>query len=207
MPGHEAVGRISRVGSAVTRHRVGDIVGVGCMIDSCHQCEPCRAGEQNYREDPNSWLSTYNGPMVLKSKAPDGGNIYGKDNTLGGYSNSLVVREDFMLSTIPEKHDINPFIACLKRDATIVVVGALEALAGVDNMEVAMQRKTVGGSLIGNIADTQEVLDFCAEHAIGPEIELIPLHQINDALDKVENGDMRFRYVIEMSSLKPGTDA
>ena len=306
LPGHEAVGRVTRAGSAVTKHKVGDLVGVGCMIDSCRQCAPCLAGDQNYCEGPNSWLATYNGPMVPKAMAPDGGNMYGKDNTFGGYSNVLVVREDFvlkipdglrpevaapilcagvttyspmkhwgvkagsvvgvigtgglghlaakiakamgadvtvftttqekldeakrlgvkgvmendkdalkalkmsfdfMISTIPEKHDINPFITCLKRDATIVVCGALETMAGVNNMEVAMHRRTVGGSLIGNIADTQEILDFCAKHQIGPDVEVIPIDQVNDAYDKVEKGDVRFRYVIEMASLKPGLES
>jgi len=69
-----------------------------------------------------------------------------------------------------------------------------------------MHRRTVGGSLIGNIADTQEILDFCAKHQIGPDVEVIPIDQINDAYDKVEKGDVRFRYVIEMASLKPGLE-
>ncbi len=97
LPGHEVVGRITRAGSAVTKHKVGDIVGVGCMVDSCRQCAPCLAGEENHCEGANSWLATYNGPMVPKEMAPGGGNMYGKDNTFGGYSNVLVVREDFVL--------------------------------------------------------------------------------------------------------------
>jgi len=305
LPGHEVVGRVTRAGSAVTKHRVGDLVGVSCMIDSCRQCSPCLAGDQNYCEGPNSWLATYNGPMVAKAMTPDGGNMHGKDNTFGGYSNVLMVREDFvlkipdglrpelaapilcagvtsyspmkhwgvmagsvvgvigmgglghlaakiakamgaevtvftttrekleearrlgvkgvmenekdalkalkmrfdfMISTIPEKHDINPFIACLKRDATIVVCGAVETMAGVNNMEVAIHRKTSTGSLIGNIADTQEILDFCAQHQIGPDVEVIPIYQINDVYDEVEKGEVRFRYVVEMASLKPGLE-
>jgi uncharacterized zinc-type alcohol dehydrogenase-like protein len=301
MPGHEIVGQISAVGSGVTAHAVGDLVGVGCMIDSCHQCDPCHAHEENYCEGPNSWLATYNGPMVPKAMAPTGENMYGRDNTYGGYSNVIVVREDFvlkipeslrpelaapilcagvttyspmkhwgvkaghkvgiigfgglgdmavklakamgaevtvfttsddkfdearglgatpvlekdkkaleglansfdfMLSTIPEKHDINPFIKLLKRDSTIVVVGALEPLAPVNNMERAMHRKAVAGSLIGSIAETQEVLDFCAEHGVAPDIEVIAIQDINDAYKQVEKGESRFRYVIDMASLK-----
>jgi alcohol dehydrogenase (NADP+) len=300
LPGHEIVGRIKRAGSAVTRHRVGDIVGVGCMIDSCGSCGPCRAGDQNYCEGPNSWLATYNGPMVPAAKAPGEVNTYGRDNTYGGYSNNLVVKEsfllkipsalrpevaapilcagvttysplkhwgvtagqqvgivgfgglghlacklakamgaevtvfthtqekleeagkfginavlekdkeglerlksrfDFILSTIPQKHDINPFIELLKRDCTICVVGALEPMEPVNNMLVAFHRKQVAGSLIGNLADTQEVLDFCAEHGIGPDIELIDIKDVNDAFHNVEKGDVRFRYVINMASL------
>jgi uncharacterized zinc-type alcohol dehydrogenase-like protein len=113
---------------------------------------------------------------------------------------------DFILSTVPEKHDINPFIALLKRDCTLAVVGALEPLAGVNNQEVAFHRKRVAGSLIGSIAETQEVLDFCAEHGIGPEIQLIDIQDINAAYQKVESGDVRFRYVIDMASLQKDTD-
>jgi uncharacterized zinc-type alcohol dehydrogenase-like protein len=300
LPGHEIVGRITRIGSAVTAHRVGDLVGVGCMIDSCGSCGPCQAGEQNYCEGPNSWLATYNGPMIPAAKAPGEVNTYGRNNTYGGYSNNLVVKEsfllnipstlrpevaapilcagattysplkhwgvkagqhvgivgfgglghlackiakamgaevtvftrtvekleeagrfgitavlendkealdrlrssfDFVLSTIPEKHDINPFINLLKRDCTLCVVGALEPMAPVNNMLMAFHRKQVAGSLIGNLADTQEVLDFCARHGIGPDIELINIEDVNDAYDKVEKGEVRFRYVIDMASL------
>jgi len=301
IPGHEVVGRVARVGGSVTRHKVGDMVGVGCMIDSCRQCEPCQSLEENYCEGPNSWLSTYNGPMVPAAKAPGGKNSYGRDNTYGGYSDTLVVTEDFavkipaglkpevaapilcagvttyspmkhwgvkagdvvgivgfgglgdmaaklahamgakvtvftrtkekldeakrlgvqgvlqsdteamkkltasfdfILSTIPEKHDVNPFVALLKRDRTLVIVGALEPVAPVNNQEVAFHRRSVAGSLIGSIADTQEVLDLCAKHNIGPDIQVIPIQEINDAYKKVLSGEVRFRYVIDMASLK-----
>jgi len=299
VPGHEIVGRVTKIGPAVRSHAVGDLVGVGCMIDSCGKCEPCQCGDQNYCASPNSWLATYNGPMKPKSQA--GENIYGRDNTFGGYSSVLVVKEDFVLkvpaklkpeaaapilcagvttysplkhwgvkpgdkvgvvgmgglghmaaklakamgaqvtlftttpekideakklgfdavlekdkktlaglassfdfilSTVPEKHDLNPFMALLKRDSTLCVVGALSPLAPLDNMQAASQRRSVAGSLIGNLAETQEVLDFCAEHDIAPEIEMIRIQDINDAYRKVEKGDVRFRYVIDMASLK-----
>jgi uncharacterized zinc-type alcohol dehydrogenase-like protein len=305
VPGHEVVGRVTRVGAGVQKHAVGDMVGVGCMIDSCRQCEPCKSGEENYCECPNSWLATYNGPMVPAKQAPGGQNVYGRENTFGGYSDILVVNQDFVLkipaaltpevaapilcagvttysplkhwgvkagdkvgvlgfgglgdmaaklakamgaevtvftrtkekldeaarlgvqgvlesdqdrlkalkgsfdfilSTVPEKHDVNPFIALLKRDATLCVVGALEPLAGVNNQEVAFHRKSVAGSLIGSIADTQEVLDFCAAHNIGPDIEIIAIQEINEAYKKVIDGDVRFRYVIDMASLDKETD-
>jgi len=300
LPGHEIVGRIAAVGSGVTRHAIGDMVGVGCMIDSCRTCAPCQAGDENYCEGPNSWLSTYNGPMVPAALADDGTNSYGRDNTFGGYSDRIVVKADFVLkipaglapevaapilcagattyspmkhwgmkagdkvgiigmgglghlaakiakvlgaevtifttteekvaeagklgftavlandtaalkslkasfdfilSTVPEKHDINPFVKLLKRDCALVVVGALEPLAPVNNQKVALHRRSVAGSLIGNLADTQEILDLCAKHCIGPEIEIISMSQINAAHKKVENGDVRFRYVIDMASL------
>jgi uncharacterized zinc-type alcohol dehydrogenase-like protein len=305
VPGHEVVGRVTRVGANVQKHAVGDLVGVGCMIDSCRQCEPCKSGEENYCECPNSWLATYNGPMVPAKQAPGGQNVYGRENTFGGYSDTLVVDQDFVLkipaalkpevaapilcagvttysplkhwgvkagdkvgvlgfgglgdmaaklakamgaevtvftrtkekldeaarlgvqgvlesdqdglkaltgsfdfilSTVPEKHDVNPFIALLKRNATLCVVGALEPLAGVNNQEVAFHRKSVAGSLIGSIADTQEVLDFCAAHNIGPDIEIIDIQEINDAYKKVIDAEVRFRYVIDMASLDKETD-
>ncbi len=301
MPGHEVVGRVSAVGSSVSKHKVGDLVGVGCMIDSCRECDNCKAGEQNYCEGPNSWLATYNGPMIPSAQSPTGSNSYGRDNTYGGYSTSIVVAEDFVLkipsglkpevaapilcagvttyspmkhwgvkagdkvgilgfgglgdmaaklakamgadvflftreeakleeatrlgatgiletdkdallehkasfdfilSTVPEKHDVNPYIPLLKHDKALVIVGALAPMAPINNMQVAFGRKSVGGSLIGNLAETQEVLDFCAEHNIGPDIQVIPIQQINDAYSKVEDGDVRFRYVIDISSLK-----
>jgi D-arabinose 1-dehydrogenase-like Zn-dependent alcohol dehydrogenase len=102
-------------------------------------------------------------------------------------------------ATVPEKHDINLFIELLKRDATICVVVCLAPLEPDNNMQVAMHRKAVVGSLIGNLADTHEVLEFCAEHSIGPDVELIKIDDINDAYDKVEKGDVPRR----KSSLTP----
>ncbi len=301
VPGHEIVGRVSAAGSAVTRHSVGDVVGVGCMIDSCRACDPCTAGEENYCEGPNSWLATYNGPMIPAKQSPGGKNSYGRDNTFGGYSTNVVVPEDFVLkipaalkpevaapilcagvttfsplahwgvkagdkvgilgfgglgsmaaklanamgakvfiftstkeklheaeelgatgvyekdedalqqhkasfdfilSTIPEKHDLNPFIPLLKRDKALVAVGALEPMAPINNQQVAFHRNTVAGSLIGSIKETQAVLEFCAQHGIGPDVEVIDIKDINDAYSKVEDGDVRFRYVIDMATLK-----
>jgi len=109
---------------------------------------------------------------------------------------------DFILDTIPQKHDVNPFVTMLKRDCTLVVVGAIEPLAPENNQERIMHRKSVAGSLIGSIAETQAVLDFCAEHKIGPDVQVIPIQNINDAFRKVEHDDVRFRYVIDMSSLQ-----
>lgn len=120
MPGHEIVGRVTKAGSAVTRHRVGDVVGVGCMIDSCRQCEACRSGEENYCEGPNSWLATYNGPMIPAKQAPSGKNTYGRDNTFGGYSTAVVVPEDFVLK-IPSS--LKPELAQARGRCTYSVRG------------------------------------------------------------------------------------
>lgn len=291
LPGHEIIGRVSAVGTAVTKYKAGDTVGVGCMVGSCMTCEACKEGMEQYCEGPHSFLATYNGPMK-----PDG------TNTFGGYATNIVVPEhfvlripesldikaaspilcagvttyspmkhwkvsagqnvgvvglgglghmavklakamgahvtvfttspekeddikrlgaeqvveekdakamaaqeakfDFILDTIPKKHDINGFIKCLKRDATIVLCGALEPLEPVNNQQVAFYRRCIAGSLIGSIAETQEVLDFCAAHQVLPDIEMIPIHQINDAYKRIEHGDIKYRFVIDMATLK-----
>ena len=251
-------------------------------------------------------LQTYNGPVVPAGMASTGSNLYGRDNTFGGYSDVMVVREDFVLkvppaiqpeeaapilcagvttysplkhwgvgpgqkvgvvglgglghmavklaralgaevtvfttspdkreeaqalgaahvvmeqdakkqmeklaaeegrfdfilSTVPQKHDINRYIVLLKRDAAIVVVGAMEPLAPVNNQPVAFHRRHVSGSFIGSIRETKEVLDFCAEHGVRPEIELIPIQEVNEAHRRVDEGDVRFRYVIDLASLQ-----
>lgn len=110
---------------------------------------------------------------------------------------------DFILSTIPEKHDVDPFIQLLKRDATLCLVGALEPLAPIDHSQVAFHRRRIAGSLIGSLAETQEVLEFCAAHGIGPDIEIIAIDTINQAYRQVEKGEVRFRYVIDMATLTP----
>ena len=304
MPGHEIVGRVAQAGPAVTKFKVGDLVGVGCMIDSCRECAACKSGAENYCEGPNSWLATYNGPMLPAAKSPTGKNTYGRDNTFGGYSTTLVVSQDFMLripdaiepakaapilcagvttfspmrhwgvkagdhvgilgfgglgnmatklaralgahvtvfttskektgdataagadrvveaddaaaikglqasfdfilSTIPEKSNLDVFVPLLKRDRTLAIVGALEPLQPFNNMQMASQRRSVAGSLIGGIAETQEVLDFCAEHGVAPDIEIIDIADINDAYRKVENGEVRYRFVIDMATLAAG---
>jgi uncharacterized zinc-type alcohol dehydrogenase-like protein len=292
LPGHEIVGRVTEVGSDVSAFKPGDVVGVGCMVDSCLACEPCRDGEEQYCEGPKGWTATYNGPQK-----PDGTNTY------GGYSDHIVVRQefvvrvpdsieisqagpilcagvttyspmkhwgvkaddkvaivglgglghmavklakalgarvtvithdlkdkaddakrlgvdvidstdkaqlaqyeltfDFILSTIPEKHDVNPYVKLLKRNGKLVIVGLLgPEEKPLDNQEVAFHRRTVAGSLIGGIAETQEVLDFCAEHGIAPDVELIGIEGVNDAFTTLRKGDTAKRFVIDMASLK-----
>lgn len=294
VPGHEIVGRVTVAGNAVTKYKVGDIVGVGCMVDSCGKCHSCKGGDEQYCEGPVSWTATYNGYMK-----PDGSDY----NTFGGYSTSVVVKEafvlripdaldikaaapimcagvttyspmkhwgvkagdkvgivglgglghmavmlakamgaevtvlttkeekrgdalklgahkviisedkdamtaneltlDFILITIPDKFKIDPYVTLLKRDGHLVTVGLLGPYDGpLDNQEIAFHRRSVSGSLIGSIAETQEVLDFCAEHNILPEVQMIDMQDINDAYSKMLDEDVRFRYIIDMQSLK-----
>lgn len=296
VPGHEIVGRVSAVGTQVTKYTEGDLVAVGCMVDSCGSCASCRDGLEQYCEGPLGATLTYNGPVK-----PDG------SNTFGGYSNYVVVKEDFvlkvpenldtkavapilcagvttysplkywnvgagqkvgviglgglghmgvklakamgaevtvfstseekeadakrfgatdfvlwedadamaklelkydfLLDTIPYEHDINQFVKLLKRDGTISVVGLLLSFpAPTNNQEVAFHRRNVTGSLIGGIPETQEVLDFCGEHNITPEVEMIAMEDINDAHKRVKNGEVRYRYVIDIAkTLSPET--
>jgi uncharacterized zinc-type alcohol dehydrogenase-like protein len=294
VPGHEVVGRVVAAGSGVSRIKIGDIVGVGCMIDSCGVCSSCQEGAENYCEGPVSWTATYNGYMK-----PDGSGF----NTYGGYSDSLVVKESFVLkipetldvkaaapilcagvttysplkhwniqpgdkvgivglgglghmavqiatamgaevtaithtedkraealelgaksvliseneeemtahelkfkfilNTIPDAYDINLYANLLQRDGTIVAVGVLAPYKKpTNNMQIAMHRRSVSGSLIGSIQETQDVLEFCAEHNILPQVEMISIQDINKTFDKMQDEEVRFRYVIDMQTLK-----
>lgn len=289
VPGHEIVGIITAVGEKVSKFKVGDHVGVGCLVDSCQHCSSCHEGYEQYCE--NGSVGTYNG----KDKHSGG-------HTFGGYSEKIVVDEkfvlsipenldlakvgpllcagittysplmhwkvkkgdkvgviglgglghmaikfaralgaqvvmittspekgkdaqllgadevllstdsqamrsqrdsfDFLLNTIPVGHDLDPYIRLLKRDATMVLVGAIEPLKNVNGGLLITKRKNVAGSLIGGIAETQEMLDFCGEHNILPEVEMITMQEINEAWERVVKGDVKYRFVIDMASLK-----
>jgi uncharacterized zinc-type alcohol dehydrogenase-like protein len=294
VPGHEVIGRITETGSGVTRFSKGDIVGVGCMIDSCQRCRPCLSGEEQYCLGPHGPTMTYNGYFK-----PDGTDF----NTFGGYSTHIVSKEkflltipesldikaaapilcagvttysplnhwgvkagdkvgivgigglghmavkiakamgayvtaittkeekraaalalgaddvlisgdeeamkaqeitfDFILVTIPDPFDLTPYVCLLNVRGTLVTVGLLAPYKKpTDNMEVAKMGRSIGGSLIGGIAETQEVLEFCAEYGILPDVEMIDIQDINEAFGKVKDEEVRFRYVIDMQSLK-----
>ena len=294
VPGHEVVGRVIETGADVTQVAAGDLVGVGCMIDSCGHCASCREGDEQYCEGPVGWTGTYNGYLM-----PDGSGF----NTYGGYSTHLVVRDafvvpipaglspqeaapilcagvtvwsplkhwqigtghhiavvglgglghmavqlarargarvtvlttsadkeadalglgadavvlstdraamrlhtrafDFILTTIPDPFNVAPYLNLLKRNGVLITVGLLvDYERALSNQKLAFHRRSVAGSLIGSIAETREVLQFCADHGIRPEIEVIPMQQINGAFDTLKAGDVRFRYVIDMQSLK-----
>lgn len=288
VPGHEIVGRVVAVGDAVTAHKIGDLVGVGCMVDACLSCSTCADHQEMYCE--NGSTSTYNS----KDKHLGG-------HTFGGYSKHVVVRDhfvlsipehldsaavapllcagittwsplqhwnikkgdkvgviglgglghmgikfahalgaetimittspdkaadakklgaddvlisknasemqahkgsfDFLLNTIPVKHDLNPYLQLLKRDSTMVLVGAIENLEPMHGANLILGRKSVAGSLIGGIKETQEMLDFCGEHNITCDIELIDMQDINRAFKRVQSNDVKYRFVIDMETL------
>jgi uncharacterized zinc-type alcohol dehydrogenase-like protein len=284
-------------GAEVTNHQTGDIVGVGCMIDSCRHCHQCHDGEEQFCQGPYGATMTYNGYLKPNETG---------FNTFGGYSTHIVVKErfvlripqsldvkaaapilcagittysplkragikqgskvgvagigglghmavmiakamgaevtaittsddkkadalslgadkvllsededdmeaaemtlDFILITIPDAFDVNPYVKLLKVHGSLVTVGLLGPYSEpLDNNEVAMKGRSVGGSLIGGIKETQEVLNFCASNGIQPQIELINIEDINDAYDRIMKEDVRFRYVIDMRSLKSET--
>ncbi|MGW6504104.1 NAD(P)-dependent alcohol dehydrogenase [Nonomuraea angiospora] len=281
--GHEIVGHVAEIGSAVTRHKVGDRVGVGCESGSCGECEQCRKGQEVYCLNGN--LQTYNGADV-------DGTI-----TQGGYSQAIVVNEDFVLkipgsldlarvapllcagitlysplrhwnagpgkkiaivgmgglghvgvkiahalgaevtvlsrtlskqedglklgadhyyatsdpatfeklagtfdliiNTVSARLDISEYVNLLAVDGTLVIVGAPTEPISVDGMSLIAFRRSIAGSANGGIPETQEMLDFCAEHDILPETELIGASQINDAYERVLSSDVRYRFVID----------
>jgi uncharacterized zinc-type alcohol dehydrogenase-like protein len=288
VPGHEIVGRVSAVGANVTGFAVGDLAGVGCMVDSCGACASCRAGLENYCE--SGFTGTYNGP------------VFGGPNTFGGYSDRIVVRQDFVLRIAPDQelaavapllcagittysplrhwntgpgkkvgivglgglghmgvkiahamgahvvlfttspgkaddarrlgadevvvsrnademaahansfdfilntvaapHDLDPFIGLLKLDGTLTLVGAPATphpSPGVFGL--IFKRRSVAGSLIGGIAETQEMLDFCAKHGIVSDIEMIRPDEINTAYERMLKGDVKYRFVMDMATM------
>lgn len=293
VPGHEIIGRVSAVGAGVSAFKQGDLVGVGCMVDSCHQCAACAEGLEQYcaegatftynSKDRQDGLATYGGyseRIVASEKfvlhIPDGldpasaapllcagittwsplqhWNI-GKHSRvavvgLGGLGHmglkfakalgaevTLFTRSpskesearrlgadhvvlstdpaqmkavakqfDFILDTVPNQHDLNPYLATLKRDSTLVLVGLLDPIEPpLAASQLILSRRSVAGSLIGGIAETQQMLDFCAAHGISSDIELIDIQDIEHAYERMLKSDVRYRFVIDLASLGKDT--
>jgi uncharacterized zinc-type alcohol dehydrogenase-like protein len=289
VPGHEIIGTVAQVGAKVTRFKVGDHTGVGCLVDSCRICPSCKKSQEQYCETHAAW--TYNG-LEMDLKTP----------TYGGYSSQIVVdqrfvlrvpkalpldaaapllcagittysplrhwkvgkkdrlaivglgglghmavkigaalgaevtvlshsekkrkdaarlgaddfvvasdstalaklnrRFDFILDTVSAPHDLNAYLECLKTDGTMILVGAPEAPTPLGAFPLVMRRRRLVGSLIGGIEETQEMLNFCAKHKIPADIETIPIQQVNEAYERMLRGDVRYRFVIDMASLR-----
>jgi alcohol dehydrogenase (NADP+) len=289
VPGHEIVGRVMSVGAHVTKLKAGDLAGVGCMVDSCRKCDPCKADLEQYcvegctvtyngreRESGQLTFGGYSEQIVveerfvvrvadtldLKAVAPllcAGITTYsplrhwkvgagqkvgviglgglghmgvkfakafgayvvmittspekGRDALRLGADEVLVSHDgeamaaargsfDFLLNTIPVGHDMNPYMGLVKLDGTMVLVGALTALDPLMGFNLIGGRKSVAGSGIGGMAETQEMLDFCAEHSIVSDVEMIGIADINAAYDRLLKNDVRYRFVIDMASLK-----
>ena len=288
VPGHEIVGRVAALGSAVSTFAIGDAVGVGCFVDSCRTCASCRAGEEQYCEcgmtatynardkegvpthggystrivvDRNyvlrippgipldraapllcAGITTYSpmrhfgvkagdsvavvglgglGHMAVKIGRAMGANITVLSTSeskcadalaLGAHAfaatrdadtfKRLAGQFDFIIDTVSAPHDYNAYLALLKTNGCMILLGVPEQPSTVAAFGLIMRRRTLAGSLIGGIAQTQEMLDFCAEHAVAPDIELIRMDQINDAYERILRADVRYRFVIDIASLR-----
>jgi len=289
VPGHEIVGRVSKVGGEVRKFKEGDLAAVGCMVDSCRKCESCKAGLENYCEvgatftynspDPHLGGVTYGGyskrivvdenyvlkvpaNLDLAAVAPLlcagittysplrhwkvgkgqkvgivglGGlghmgvkfaHAFGADVTLFTTSpnkkddakrlgaNHVIVSKDqaemakhissfdFILDTVSAEHDINAYLNLLKRDGSMVLVGAPEKPSPIASFMLIMGRRSLSGSGIGGIPETQEMLDFCGQHGITSDIELIPIQKIDESYERLLKSDVKYRFVIDMASLK-----
>lgn len=290
VPGHEIVGRVSAVGDAVTGFRPGDVVGVGCMVDACRQCEPCQEGLEQYcvegptltyngqdRHDNSITFGGYSEAIVVSDrfvvnipeqldpaaaapllcagittysplrhygvKAGDKVGVIGmgglghmgiKFATALGAEVTVFTRSenkvdeaksqgaehvivstdeaqmeaaagsfDFMLDTVPVQHDLNPYLALLRHDGTHILVGLVEPIEpALHAGSLIFGRRVLAGSLIGGMPETQEVLDFCAKHDITCDVEMLDIHNINAAYERVKQGDVKYRFVIDMATLK-----
>lgn len=285
-PGHEIVGQVTAIGKAVKKHKVGDYVGVGCMVDSCGECENCKADrEQNCLKGTSftygspdkvsggitqggystavvvqenfvlkipkgmdisraapilcAGITTFSpmqhwdlkkgqeigvvgvgglGHMAIKIAVAKGAKVtafttsknkvkeiekmgakavvWNKDDPLMKYMN----RFDLMIGTVPYSYDMQKFMNLLKLDATFVNVGMLQSVDSLSGMMMGFGRKSLAGSMIGGIKETQEILDFCAEHKVLPDVEVIKPNEINTAFKRVVGKDVKFRFVIDMNS-------
>ncbi|MGS0749123.1 NAD(P)-dependent alcohol dehydrogenase [Halpernia sp. GG3] len=290
VPGHEIVGRITKIGSEVTNFKVGDLAGVGCMVDSCRECENCKKDLEQYCTQ--GMVGTYNG-----------NDKHLHQQTFGGYSEKVVVDKNYVLKvpenldpaavapllcagittysplkhwnvnenskvavvglgglghmaiklakglgahvslfsrspektqdaldlgadkvvistdeaqmkevqgkfdliidTVPYEHDLNDYVSTLNIDGTLVLLGFIGNLESIiSTVPIVLGRRSIAGSLIGGIAETQEMLDFCGEHNIVSEIEMIDMQNINEAYERMLKSDVKYRFVIDMKSLK-----
>jgi uncharacterized zinc-type alcohol dehydrogenase-like protein len=301
VPGHEIVGRVTRVGSAVTAFRPGDLVGVGCMIDSCRTCASCREGLEQYCE--KGAIATYNAYEGYESAGERTEDQRAKRPiAFGGYSEHIVVdqrfvvrvpahldparaapllcagittysplrrwkvgpgrrvgvvglgglghvgvklaramgaevvvlttspakkadalalgaheaivwtdkgalrpyasRFDFVLDTVSADHDMNALLSLLRRDGVLALVGAPENPLAVEPFSVMAGRRALVGSINGGLRETQEMLDFCAEHEVTADVEVIGVQAINAAYDRILKSDVKYRFVIDVATLR-----
>jgi D-arabinose 1-dehydrogenase-like Zn-dependent alcohol dehydrogenase len=218
--------RSFKVGSAVKTFNIGERAGVGCFVDSCRTCAACREGSEQYCEA--GMLLTYSGrdkdgqPMqggystqividehyVLSTserKRRDAERLGAFDFALTSQPETvtrLQRRFDFILDTVSAPHNYNAYVNLLKTDGTMILVGAPDKPTPLEPFPLILHRRRIAGSVIGGIRETQEMLDFCATHSIESDIEVIPIQQVNEAYERVVKGDVRFRFVIDLASLK-----
>jgi uncharacterized zinc-type alcohol dehydrogenase-like protein len=288
VPGHEIIGKVVVTGSDVKKWKVGDIVGVGCFVDSDRTCEACKAGEEQYCEggmtltynsyerdgktptyggystriavDENyvlripegipleraapllcAGITTYSplkhfglkkgdklavvglgglGHMAVKFGRAMGAHVTVLSHSPGKRDDALALgahdflstkdenafkdnagRFDFIIDTVSAQHDYNAYLGLLRRDGIMVLVGVPDPTP-VAAPSLIMKRRTLSGSLIGGIRETQEMLDFCAEHGVASDVEVIRIQDINEAYERVLKSDVRYRFVIDIASLR-----
>ncbi len=287
-PGHEIVGTVSAVGPQVTKFKVGDLAAIGCLVDSCGECDQCHRGNEQFCR--NGYTLTYNGKDRVSGEV-----------THGGYSDHIVCRESFVvrvpaaldaarvapllcagitvysplrkyragpgmrlgvvgigglghmavklgaalgcevtvvtsseskrdaahalgahrvlsskepgalaslasgldliIDTVPVAHELDPYLGLLDVEGALVVVGAIAQMPGFHARSVLKNRRSISASPIGGIAETQDLLDFCALHGVHPDCEMIPIQDVNRAFDRMERADVKYRFVIDMASL------
>ncbi|KAK3009087.1 hypothetical protein RJ639_015062 [Escallonia herrerae] len=187
VPGHEIVGVVTEVGCKVEKFKVGDKVGVGCLVGSCRSCDSCAADLENYC--PKQIL-TYSAPYI------DGTITY------GGYSDTMAAMGsmDGIIDTVSATHPIVPLIGLLKAQGKLVLVGAPEKPLELPSFSLIMGRKLVAGSAIGGLKETQEMLDFAAKHNITADVELISADYVNTAMERLLKADVRYRFVIDVAN-------
>jgi uncharacterized zinc-type alcohol dehydrogenase-like protein len=288
VPGHEIVGRVTKVGSEVTKYTPGDLVAVGCLVDSDRKCPQCKAGFEQYCPNltltfnsPDKYLGgvTYGGysaSIVVDEhfvlRVPSNLNVAGaapllcagittyspmrhwgvskgkkvgvvglgglghmavkfahafgahvvvfttspgkKEDALRLGADDVVVSRnademqkhagsfDFILDAVSADHDINAYIDLLERDGNLTLVGAPAEPLDVTAFSLIMRRRSLSGSAIGGIAETQEMLDFCGKHNITADVEVIPIQKVNEAYERLLKSDVKYRFSIDMASLK-----
>ena len=290
VPGHEIIGRVVSVGAEVAKFKVGDNVGVGCMVDSCQHCDPCEHGLEQYCKegatftydgvDRHDGMPTYGGysekivvsdkfvlkvpdgidlkgaapllcagittysplrhwgvregssvavvglgglgHMALKLAKAMGANVtlftrsprkeqearrLGADNVListdAAQLASVKGKFDLIIDTVPYIHDLNPYVPSVALNGTLVLVGYLGGLdPALNTTPMILGRKSVAGSLIGGIPETQELLDFCGKHGITADVEMTNIQEINEAYERMLKSDVKYRFVIDMASLR-----
>ena len=288
VPGHEIVGRVTRIGGEVKKFKVGDLAGVGCLVDSCRTCAKCQEGLEQYCE--NGSVGTYNalerdgktvtyggyskqivttedfvlkvsekldvkavapllcagittysplrhwkvgkghkigvlglgglGHMAVKFAVSFGAEVTMLSHSpskeadakrLGAHRFALMSNEetakgltnyfDFILDTVSAPHDYNTYLNMLNTSGVMICVGAPPAPAEVPPFNLIMQRRSIGGSLIGGLPETQEMLDYCAEHGIVSDVEMIAMKDIDLAYERMMKGDVKYRFVIDLATL------
>lgn len=289
VPGHEILGKVTRVGSGVSRFKPGDLAAVGCMVDSCRTCPSCRAGQEQFCQtgsvftyngvDKHSGGVTYGGyservvvdeaftlrvpsnldpagaaPLLCagittysplrrwqagpgtrvgivglgglghmgvkfskafgahttlfttsESKVADGKRLGADEVVISKSPDAMAAIAgsfDLILDTVSADHDLNAYLNLLKLDGSLVIVGAPPNPQPINVFGLLMPRRHISGSLIGGIAETQEMLDFCGQKNIVCDIETIRMDQINDAYERMLKSDVKYRFVIDMASLK-----